>query len=392
MKHKKLMRHLWLMLFVVTLNACKREPITPSTMCGGTPVTSHPKAAAFKAIMDKYIRKGLPGISVSIIDNQGQWTSAAGKADIARNINMEPCHLGRIASNTKMVVATLAMKLVEEGKLSLNDPLTRWLPSRITDKLANANAITLLYLLTHQTGLKDFEGDQRFFLDVTNNPAKRWTSEDLLKYVYNQPARFRPGAQAYYTNINTVLAAMMIEGATGRSHAALIREKILEPLRMNNTFYEGHDALPEGNLAQGYYDLIKDNVLENVTVYNIGYGTGAIGLVSNVQDMQLFIRALFLQKTILTQQSLDQMRQWYKDPTSILQYGIGLIRQPIRSGPDDFVYGHGGADLGYTSEIDWYPEKSASLTMIVNVGIRYKASLRSTYYDFYYELANKIAE
>lgn len=103
------------------------------------------------------------------MDQQGQWSSAGGKADIARNIKMEPCHLGKIESITKMVLATLAMKLVEEGKLNLSDPLTKWLPKDVTDKFTNAGRITLLYLLTHQTGIKDLYDDQRFFLEMSNN-------------------------------------------------------------------------------------------------------------------------------------------------------------------------------------------------------------------------------
>lgn len=385
MKHNKYRSLLLFPFIAVTLLACKRDPITRSTLCSGTPASSHPKAAEYQAIINKYVQKGLPGISVSVIDQQGRWSSASGKADIARNVNMEPCHLGKIASITKMVLATLAMKLVEEGKLNLSDPLTKWLPKDVTENFDNAGRITLLYLLTHQTGLTDYYDDQRFFLEMINNPNKMWSARDLIKIIYGDKELFRPGTRASYSNTNTVLAAMMIEGSTGRSHAALMREKIFTPLRMTNTYYQGHDVLPEGIVAQGYVDLFKEDVLVNVSQYNFGYGNGSGGLVSNVFDMQTFIRALFAQKTILTQQSLDQMRQWYTEANTFQEFGIGLIKQGS-------AYGHGGGDLGYTSKLHWYPDKNASLAVFTNVGTSRDRRLTSIYYEFFFELESKLLD
>jgi D-alanyl-D-alanine carboxypeptidase len=247
-----------------------------------------------------------------------------------------------------------------------------------------------LHLLTHQSGLKDYNGDQRFYLDVINNPNKRWTQQDLLRYVNDKPALFWPGARASYCNTNTVLVTMIIESATGKSHATLLREKIFTPLGMHSTYYQGHDALPPRRIAQGYFDLFQDDVLVNVSDYNFGYGNGAGGLVSNVQDMQVFIRALFVKKALLTQASLDRMQQGYRDRERPQEYGIGLIKQFIGFGPDVVVYGHGGGDIGYTAHVQWIPERNVSMAMFTNTGTGWGGSLGVVYYDFRSELLEAI--
>jgi len=278
-----------LLLFLVgfcLLESCELVPIAPTSACGsGAPTGSHPKATAYQAVLNKYVRRGMPGVSVSIQDAQGTWTGAAGKADIAKNVPMQSCHLAKIASVTKMCVATLTLMLVEEGKLSLDDKLTRWLPGDVTDRLPNAGRITLLHLLAHQTGLYNFTTDNDFYLSLINYPNRPWTHLDLLAFVFDKPAAFRPGASAAYSNTNTLLVSMVIERATGRSHAELLRERILGPLGMNDTYYQGHDKLPKNRVAQGYSDIYNNNTIVNLSSYNSGSGNGFSGLLSTVTDL-----------------------------------------------------------------------------------------------------------
>lgn len=343
-------------------------------------------------MLNKYVRRGLPGIAVSVRDEQGEWTGTAGKADLAKNVPMQPCHLTKVASITKMCIATLTLMLVEEGTLNLDDKLTQWLPGEVTRRLPGSDQITLFQLLAHRTGLYDFADNEGFSLSLINHPGKTWTQHEILKFVYDKPAAFRPGARADYSNTNTLLVTMVIEQAMGRSHAELLRKRILEPLGMSNTYYQGHDKLPENRIAQGYIDLYNDNTITNVSNYNTGSGNGFGGLLSTVNDLQLFINALFVQKTLVTQQSLNQMMRFSPTSSPDKQLGAGISKEFINKSPDGYAYGHSGGDLGYTSDLQWFPEKRVSLALLVNFGTRRNSSLNATFDKFRKELADLIVE
>ncbi len=375
------------------LASCKPDAVTPAAGCGsGAESSSHPKAAAYQAVLNQYVRRGLPGISVSVKDSLGEWTGTAGKADIARNVPMQPCHLAKVASITKMCVATLALMLVEEGTLSLDDPITAWLPGEVTDRLPNANRITLLHLLSHKTGLYNFINDDAFYLSIINDPNRTWTGPQLLELVYGKPAAFYPGTRAAYSNANTVLVSMVIERATGRKHAELLRERIFRPLGMHDTYYYGHDKLPANRVAQGYLNGYGDNTLSNVSNYNFGDGNGHAGLLATVADLQLFINALFVQKTLLSQSSLDRMTQFSPSPSPDLQLGVGIFKEFLNKGPRGYGYGHNGSDLGYSADLYWFPEKKASLALLVNCGTDRNSTLGPVFRSFRTELADRIVE
>ncbi|NJO24608.1 MAG: beta-lactamase family protein [Bacteroidia bacterium] len=184
-----------------------------------------------------------------------------------------------MASITKLFMGTLVFKLMEDsansglGYRSLHQPVTAWIPHNITDKLANGRTVTLGQLMNHESGIPDLIEEDDFYLAVLNNPNKKWTQEELLKFVYDKPAAFPPGDTAIYSNTNTILVSMIIEYATGRKHNELLREKILMPLGLSHTYYQPHDALPH-SVAQGYFDLYNNQTLVNVSNIVTGSGNG----------------------------------------------------------------------------------------------------------------------
>ena len=132
-----------LLIFVVLMvgSACQKGDIPASAGCNYTAdptYIDHPKGQVYQDIIDTYIARGLPGISVYIEDNQGAWAGAGGMADIKEGIPFQPCTVSKVASITKMFVGTLAMLLAEDGVLVLGAPVDPWLPSRVVDKVAKA--------------------------------------------------------------------------------------------------------------------------------------------------------------------------------------------------------------------------------------------------------------
>lgn len=362
--------------------SCQKTEIGHTENCSSTPSATHPKAAVYQAVIDKYTALGLPGISILIRDNNGVWVSASGKADIGKNIDMAPCTVSKAASLTKTFIATLTLKLVEEGKFGLDDLLTKWLPDEVLNKVKNARESTVRQLLNHTTGIADVIEDNAFYLAVLNNPPKKWTPEELVKFVYNDDPEFAPGTGVSYSNTNFLLMAMVINRATGQDHARLLREKVLDPLGLDQSFYYWHDKLP-GNVAQGYFDLYNNNTIVNVTNFNTGSGNGYGGLYSNVFDLQVFIEALVRDKTLLAPATLDQMLTFGEpEGTTNKKLGLGIFQDFLERAPDQFAYGHRGRDLGYTADMFWFPNQDYTLTYLINYGTDAKSELRQQFYDF----------
>jgi len=380
----------------IMVSSCTKPQIGPTKSIGApcpwTDTSSiHPKNEAFITLLEKYRRKGLPGISLLVNDRKGTWIGSAGKADLSNNIDFVPGTISKAASITKLFIGTLVFKLMEDsvntgmGYGALNKKINTWLPRRITDKLANGNIITLGQCMKHETGIPDLIEQNQFYLAVLNNPNKKWGPEELLEFIYNKPALFYPSDTAIYSNTNTVLVSMIIEAQTGKKHADLLKQYILNPLGLVSTYYQPHDELPN-SVAQGYFDLYNNGTIVNVSNLVTGSGNGYGGIYSNIFDLFKFINALFVQKTLLKPSSLAIMLTYGKedDPN---YYGYGMQKTFLNHG-DDYGIGHKGRDLGYTANLFYFPNKGVVHAFFINYGTDSKTNLRQVFYDFQEELLN----
>jgi D-alanyl-D-alanine carboxypeptidase len=379
--------------FAGLIASCRKVDVQETFACNAPADSSakHPKRAIYQDVIDKYVKLGLPGICVLIRDSSGTWVGSGGMADIDKKIPMQPCHIVKTASLTKIFMATLTMKLVEEGTLQLDEKISKWLPESILGKIENADKCTLRNLLNHTSGIYDVIIDQDFYLAVLNKPDRKWTQEELLKFVYGKPAAFETGTTSGYSNTNTLLVSMIIDKVTGRPHADLLREKILAPLGLNNTYYYWHDDLPLNGVAQGYFDLYNNGEIENLSNYNTGSGCGYTGLYSTVYDLQTFIEALVRNKTLLKPESLNEMLKFADNIESRKYLGMGIFKDFIDGNfkDDEFAYGHRGRDLAYSADMFYFPNQDVTLTLLVNYGTDAESKLRPVFLDFRYEMAAK---
>jgi D-alanyl-D-alanine carboxypeptidase len=389
---KKLYFYIQIILAVLFFQSCEKDGIEKTQNCSGSDFTSHPKSVIYQAVIDKYTAAGLPGIAILIRDGDGLWVSASGKADIEEGISMKPCIVSKGASTTKTFIATLTLLMAEEGKLDLDDKIEKWLPEKVISEVKNARESTIRMLLNHTSGIADVIDDQGFYLAVLNNPPYNWTSEELIKYVYGDDPIFLPGADVEYSNTNYLLLAMILDKVTGKNHSVALREKILNPLKLDNSYYFWHDPLPL-NTAQGYFDFYNNGTIINITNYNTGSGNGYGGLYTTVFDLQAFIEALVRNKTILKQESLDQMLTFTKeDETYNRANGLGVFKDFLERGQDQFGYGHRGRDLGYTADMYWFPNQDMTITYLINYGTDAKSELREVFFDFRKEIIDKMME
>lgn len=349
----------------------------------------HPKNAAFKNLLEKYRKKGLPGISLLVKDNKGTWIGATGKADLSNNIDFVPGTISKAASITKLFMGTLVFKMMEDsvntgiGYKELNRKVNTWLPKSITDKLANGNIITLGQCMKHETGIPDLIEEDKFYLAVLNNPNKKWKPEELLEYIYDKRPLFAPGDTAVYSNTNTVLVSMILEAQTGKKHSNLLKQYIRNPLGLNNTYYQPHDVLPP-SVAQGYYDLYNNGTIVNVSNLVTGSGNGYGGIYSNLFDLYKLADALFIKQTLLKPSSMAIMQTYGKqDDTNLYGYGIQktFLTRGINAG-----IGHKGRDLGYTANLFYFPNKGVLHIFFINYGTDADSGLKQVFREFQEEL------
>lgn len=389
----KLLTHILATIVVLMAWSCKKEETGPTSLCNPAISDSsalHPKATAYQAIIDEYTQKGLPGIILLIRDTNGLWIGTSGKADIEQDIPMQICTVSKVASITKMFVATATLMLVDEGLLDLDAKITQWLPASVTSKIENAEEASLRQLLTHSSGIYDVITDQGFYLELLNNPEKHWTQLDILEHVYGNPAVFPAGTDVEYSNTNTLLVSMIIEKVTGKPHHELIRERILNPLGLSDTYYFWHEALPS-ETAQGYFDMYNSGSILNLTNYNTGSGNGYGGIYSTVSDMKTFIEALFISKTLLSDAMLNEMQTFtVEDQGYDRQYGAGIFKDFLYRADDEFGLGHRGRDLAYSADVFWFPKNNTTMAMMVNYGTNGNSSLKQVFVDLRAAVADEI--
>ncbi len=388
------MKQLIVLFFLFSFFACRKAQVTFTKSIGvGVPwndsSSNHPKNIAFKALLEKYKKKGLPGISLLVNDKNGTWIGATGKADISKNIDFVPGTVSKVASITKLFMGVLMFKLFEDSVntglsyRSLYKPISTWIPQSITGKITNGNTITLGQLMNHESGIRDVIEEDAFYLAVLNNPNKKWTQEELLEFIYNKPAVFVPGDTAIYSNTNTILVTLVMQYATSQKHEELLHQRILQPLALSNTYYQPHDVLPN-SVAQGYFDLYNNNTLVNVSNIVTGSGNGYGGIYSNLFDLLKFADQLFIKKTLLKPSSLALMQTYGKQDGSNF-YGYGIQKSFLNNGIN-FGIGHKGRDLGYTANLFYFPNKGVLHIFFVNYGTDANSQLRETFYQFQDEL------
>jgi len=381
-------------LVIASVSSCRKAQIEQTRSigdpCPWTDSSSHhPKNAALKALLEKYRGKGLPGISLLISDSKGTWIGSAGKADIENNVDFTPGTISKAASITKFFMSTLLFRLMEDsvhtglGYAAIHTKISQWLPARVIDRLPNGNLVTLGQCMNHETGIPDVIEQNDFYLAVLNDPNKKWQPEELLEFIYNKKPLFIPSDTAIYSNTNTILIKMVIEAATGISHADLLKRYVLQPLALQHTYYQPYDEIPNST-AQGYFDLYNNNTILNVSNLVTGSGNGYGGLYSNVFDLFTFIKAVLIDKTFLNSKSLAIMQTYGKkdDPN---YYGYGIQKTFLDHG-EDYGIGHKGRDLGYTANLFYFPNKGITHVFLVNYGTDADSELKQVFFDFQEEL------
>lgn len=308
-----------------------------------------------------------PGSELFVRSPDWTYHRSAGTADIATNAPLDCGRPFQIGSNSKMMTATVLLQLVEEGELSLDDLLAVHLPE-VAAALPFGDMITIRQLSNHTSGIFSYTdnapngvpGIMEGALSDQDLLARSYTPEELIRFVIDNGApNFEPGAQGQwsYSNTGYILIGMILEKITGKPLGDLFRDRIFEPLGMQNSFLWNGVPQPEFNLPRSYYQPPFDL---DTTDWNMSQAWAAGGVISTAQDMDLFIRGLMAGRLFNDPATLSAMLEGVPTDGGFMTYGIGIGEKP------GGFWGHGGQTLGYESDIGLFRDQDISLVNWTN--------------------------
>jgi D-alanyl-D-alanine carboxypeptidase len=326
-------------------------------------VTEPPPAPGLQGVVDSLVRAwNLPGLVVAVRHSgEDPTVVASGRADLGSGRRMTSLDRFRVGSLTKPMVATVILQLSDEGRLSLDDSLSRFLPG----VLPEGDSLTLRQLLNHTSGIGDYVDDPGFIEAAFANPSRVWTPLELIAIASAMPRRVTPGAagRREYSNTNYILLGLVAEQAGGAPIATLLQTRVFDPLHMTSTYFSTSTSLT-APFAQGYVDL---NGIPNASVGTLVSPTvaGAAGaVVSTGSDLLRFVEALAAGELVspashaarLTTVPASRVR--LPGESFDIAYGLGVI-------VGDGWIGHDGAIPGYETEA-YAKENVGSVVVLVN--------------------------
>ncbi len=283
---------------------------------------------------------------------------AYGKADVEWDVPMPLDAMFETGSVTKQFTAAAVLRLRDQGKLSLDDDVTRWLPDFDT----RGHTVTLRHLLAHTAGIADFTETPEFGSLSTNIRFPRDSAYALLQ---RYPSQFEPGEAQIYNNSGFWLLGLVIERASGMTYEDYIEQQILAPLGMTRSMYcHSEENIPRR--AHGYF-VSRDRVIRRAWTVAHTWPFAAGSLCSTVGDMVTWLQALHGGGVLSPTSYAEFITPSRLNDGTPLRYSIGLQVGPDPSG---LMYiGHGGRGPGFWVEVGWYPEaRMAVVVMINNVG------------------------
>jgi len=289
----------------------------------------------------------LAGLSVSATLPDGTWLAAAGIADTGEDL--EKSDLFRIGSVSKVFTATVLLQLHDEGVLAIDDPLDDWLPGWWDDE-----GITLRHLLQHTSGIVSYNYVGNFDQAAEYEPIElvQWAKDN------GPDPKFEPGSEYDYSNTGFVLLGLVIEEATGRPFHVELRERIIDPLGLDSTFFPPAEDIP-CDQARGFSGGVDVTDLADTSM-----GWTAGGMVSTARDVNTFQLAL-QEGELLAPGTLAEMNTEVILPDGTgTYYGLGIFSS--YDGDYGWSYGHTGGISGFSSYMYTVTGLDGSVTVLVN--------------------------
>ena len=326
-----------------------------------------------QATLDSIRARGaFPGMSAGIALPDGQVLSlATGLSDTALRTPLGPDALLLAGSVGKTYVAAVALQLVSEGKLSLDEPISTYLGTEPWfSRLPNAAAITVRMLMNHTSGLVRYEFKPEFTRDLTANPDKVWRPAELVAYILDTEAPFPAGGGWDYSDTNYIVLGMIIERVAGATLNDEIARRLLRPLTLTRTVPSDRREIP--GLAQGYagpgnpFGGTDAMIVNGKFAINPQFEWAGGGYAVSGGDLARWAKALYEGRAFdrsLVAAMVDGV------PARLgpeARYGLGAIVRPTPLGPS---WGHSGFFPGYVTEMRYFPEHRIAVAFLINTSV-----------------------
>lgn len=306
-----------------------------------------------RLVLDRFPSATEPGAAVLVmVDGKPALRKGYGMADVEKGVKVTPDMIFRIASITKQFTSIGVLQLVQQVKVSLTDPITKYVP----DFDAQGKTITIENLLTHTSGLHNLTALDDFLPQST----KDLKPIEVANLIAGKPLEFEPGSKFKYSNTNYVLLGILIEKVTGRTYAENLESSIAKPLGLADTRYSRDDALTPRH-ARGY-DWESSGRWAPMKPMSMTQPFAAGALESTVDDLAKWTQALADGKAV-DSKLLERAWTPYKPSEGSSDYGYGWN---IRTDSGERWIGHNGGINGFQSAAVWIPEKRVFVAILCN--------------------------
>ncbi len=349
-------------LLVALCVACKKDDSTPDQN-GPLPDTY---AQRLNVVFDSMCKvMNLKGASAAlIIPNKGTWNQAFGESHSGVPIKTDMTFT--IGSNTKTYISTLMLKLQEQGKLSMNDTIGKW----IKDKPFTNGQVTIRQLLNQTSGFGDFTYNPAYIEAIKSDFNRVWYPEEMFQF-FQEPYFTLPGSAYAYSDQNLLLAGLIIEAVTGKRVEKSMREYILEPAKLPYTVYYPFETSPLTFPHSWSADYSPDGTLIDLDA-SFGYNriafcsadNAAGGMASTAVENAQFWDKLMTGK-IINQNSLSQMKTFVETGLPNFRYGLCLQESKNRFNGRT-IYSHNGYVPGSINDNAYDPISGVCITILTN--------------------------
>jgi CubicO group peptidase (beta-lactamase class C family) len=311
-------------------------------------------AAADRLATQALAKPGAAGLQIAVARN-GKFIvdKGYGLAELEHDAKTDENALFRIGSITKQFTAAAVMKLVEQGKIGLDDSITKYLPEYNTQ----GRAITIRHLLTHTSGIKSYTELKRVMVE---EPEHEFTHQEMIDMVQNEPLAFEPGTKFAYCNTGYYLLGVIVERVSGKSYCELLQDEFFGPLQLSHTRCDSNSDIIKGR-AQGYRGTGKKQLNDQGLAVGTPFAAGI--LIASAHDLVTWSDALASGK-VVSAASYQQMTTPFElEGGQPDHYGFGL-------GTDEFEgharVQHGGGIFGFNSMLERFPNDGLTIAVLSN--------------------------
>ncbi|GAB5523115.1 MAG: serine hydrolase domain-containing protein [Roseivirga sp.] len=334
--------------------------------------------AAVEKKLDEFFEAGeAPGVSFCVVlPNGEERTLVRGWANIEKKVKMSPETKMLGGSTGKVFYSVVAMQLIDEGKLTLDEPISSQMSGYDWfERLPNAKKLTVRNLMRHQTGIPRYVFSEDFQAEVLKDADKVWKPEELLAYVFDNKPLFEAGTEFAYSDTNYIVLCMLIEQVTGNTLYEEVQKRVLDKAGLKAVVPQ--DKRRYKDLAQGYNaandPFFPGNALDEhgKSRYNLQFEWAGGGLVITTRDLAVLGKKIYEGKMF----NPALLPEYFKGVDAGRlggEWGLGVH---IERTPEGTVYGHSGFMPGYVTNMRYYKKDRFSICYQINTSDRSKMSI-----------------